>query len=226
MIKFQKRTILGIIILFILGASPLSITYSFGEDYQIENEKDIQNPEKTLKKGRLSVILTEKIVNGRLEVQHYTVPEEITEDDKQRMPSFEGETSGWAYVNYKAYHAGITLFDGKATKVGENTWQSSTNDMLKIENDEFEPKISEKNDNSDQVMNGSALEEILSYKVIFSGKFTETEYENVLIASFIKSGLNSETSQNIKLLQIGEMTNNSEKLIVSYQDFRNSILIS
>jgi hypothetical protein len=154
------------------------------------------------------------------------VPEEITEDDKQRMPSFEGETSGWVYVNYKAYHAGITLFDGKATKVGENTWQSSTNDMLKIENDEFEPKISEKNDNSDQVMNGSALEEIFSYKVIFSGKFTETEYENVLITSFIKSGLNSETSQNIKLLQIGEMTNNSEKLIVSYQDFRNSILIS
>jgi hypothetical protein len=226
MIKFQKRTILGIVILFILGASPLSITYSFGEDYRVENEKDIQNPEKTLKKGRLSVILTEKIVNGRLEVQHYTVPEEITEDDKQRMLSFEGETSGWAYVNYKAYHAGITLFDGKATKVGENMWQKSTNDMLKIENGEIEPKISEKNDNSDQVMNGSALEETLSYKVIFSGKFTETEYENVLITSFIKSGLNSETSQNIKLLQIGEITNNSEKLIVSYQDFRNSILIS
>jgi len=225
-IKFQKRTILGIVILFMLGASPLSVTYSFGEDYQVENGKDIQNPEKIIKKGRLSVILTEKIVNGRLEVQHYSVPEGLSEEDKQRMISFVGETSGWAYVNYKAYHAGIILFDGKATKVGENIWQISTNDMLKAGDSEFNLQFSEKYRDLDIEMNDSALDKVLSYKVIFSGKITEMDQEDVLITSFINSGLNSETSQNIKFSPIVDTTINSEKSIVDNQDFRNSILVS
>jgi len=209
-----------------LASSPLSITYSFGEDNQVENEKDTQKIEKILKKGRLSVILTEKIVNGRLEVQHYSVPEGLSEEDKQRMISFVGETSGWAYVNYKAYHAGIILFDGKATKVGENIWQISTNDMLKAGDSEFNLQFSEKYRDLDIEMNGSALDKVLSYKVIFSGKITEMDQEDVLITSFINSGLNSETSQNIKFSPIIDMTINSEKSIVVNQDFRNSILIS
>jgi len=227
MIKFQKQTIIGIIVLFMLGASPLSVTYSFGEDHQEENGKDVQNAKKILKKGRLSVILTEKIVNGSLEVQHYTVPEGLSGEDKQRMLSFEGEILSWAYVNYKAYHAGITLFDGKATKVGENMWQISTNDILKIRDSEFDLKFSEKYDNSDETMNDSAFDLDLSYKVIFSGKIiAEKDHEDVLITSFINSGLNSETSQNIKFSQIGKMTIDSEKSIAFNQDFRNLILVS
>ena len=35
-----------------------------------------------------------------------------------------GQTSGWAYVNYKAYNSGIVLFDGKASKVGDNLWRN------------------------------------------------------------------------------------------------------
>jgi len=223
MINFQKQTIIGIIILFMLGTSPLSITYSFGEDYQGEQRKDTQYAEKTLKKGRLSIILTEKIVNGRLEVQHYTVPEGLSEEDKQRMLSFEDEILGWAYVNYKAYHTGIVLFDGKATKVGEDMWQISTEDILKIRNSEFGTKFSEKYNNF-EVMNNSASEIDLNYKVIFSVKITETEHENVLINSFIH-GLNSETSKNIRFSQIIDITTNSEKLIVSNQGYRNTILI-
>jgi len=226
MIKFQKRTVIGIIVLFMLGASPLSVAYSFGEDYQGEERKDTQNAEKILKKSRLSVILTEKIVNGSLEVQHYTIPEGLSEEDKQRILSFESEILGWAYVNYKAYHAGIILFDGKATKVGENMWEISTNDILKIRDRELNLEFSEKYNNSDKVMNDSASDTDLSYKIIFSGKITETEHEDVLITSFINSGLNFETSQNIKFSQIGETTINSEKSIIVNQDFRNLILVS
>lgn len=222
MIKFQKRTVIGIIILFMLGASPLSVIYSFGEEYQKENGKDAQNIGKNLKKGRLSIILTEKIVNERLEVQHYIVPKGLSEDDKQRMLSFEDEILGWAYVNYKAYHAGITLFDGKATRVGENMWQISTDNMLKIGDNEFGLKFSE-GYNNHEVMNESPLEMDLSYKVIFSGKITETDHEDVLINSFINSGLNSETSQNIAFSQTVDAIINSEKLVVSNQDFTESI---
>ena len=50
MIKFQKQTVIGIITLVILGVLPLSVTYSFGEDYQVEKRKDAQNTEKILKK--------------------------------------------------------------------------------------------------------------------------------------------------------------------------------
>jgi len=45
------------------------------------------------------------------------------------MLSIEDEILGWAYVHYKTYHAGIILFDGKATKVGENMWQISIDHM-------------------------------------------------------------------------------------------------
>jgi len=219
MIKFQKRTIIGIVILFMLGVSPLSVTYSFGEDYHGEKEKDAQKGEKAFKKGRLSLILTEKIVNGRLEVQHYTVPEELSEEDKPRILSFKDETLGWAYVNYKAFHAGIVLFDGKATKVGENMWEISSNDMLKIGDGGIDLEFSEKYDDSDEEMDDSTLDGILSYKIIFSGKITEMDYEDELIISFINSGLNYETSQNAKFPQIGDIAINSEKLIVSHQDF-------
>lgn len=221
MIKFQNRTIIGIIILFMLGASPLSVIYSFGEDYQIENGKDTQNIGKNFKKGRLSIILTEKVVNERLEVQHHIVPK-ILSEDKQRMLLFENEILGWAYVNYKAYHAGITIFDGKATKVGENIWQISTDNIPKIEDNEFGSEFSEEHSNY-EVINDSGSEMDLSYKVIFSGKTTETDHEDVLIDSFINSGLNSEVSQNIRFSQIGDMATNSEKSIVSNRDFINSI---
>ncbi len=114
MIKSHNRTIGVITILLMLGASPLSVTYSFAD---IENNQ----------KERLGAILTEEVVNGKLEVRHYALPDDIPKEDMQRRLSFEGKTSSWAYVNYKAYHSGIILFDGKASKVGENHCGISTN---------------------------------------------------------------------------------------------------
>jgi len=46
-----------------------------------------------------------------------------------------------------------------------------------------------------------------------------------LIDSFINSGLNYETSENIRLSQIRDITINSEELVVSNQNFRNLVLI-
>jgi len=167
-----------------LGASPLSVTYSFAENEsnQVENRE-------------FRVILTEKVVNGKLEVRQYSLPEGFSEDDLKRMLSFDGQIS-LAYVNYKMYQSGIILFDGKVSKIGENLW-----------------KISIEDDSN----------KVLSYKIIFSGKIAETNEENIFAISFMNSIVkNSEMTQNIKLLQVGESVINSEKSISSNQEFRNS----
>lgn len=186
MVKSQIRNIGAIVILLMLAASPLSVTYSFAENEgQLEENRELRT------------ILTEKVVDGKLKVQHYAIPDEVTEADLQRMLSFDGQIS-WAFVNYKAYNTGIVLFDGKASKVGENLWEISIDDNIS--------------------------EEDLSYKVVFSGKITETDEENVFAVSIMNSVIkNPETTQNVRLLQIGESVVNSEKLIGSNQEFRNSI---
>ena len=185
MINSQTRIIGAIVILLMLGASPLSVSFSFAE-----NESDkIENEE-------LRAILTEKVVDGKLEVRQYVLPEEIFEADLKRMLSLDDQIS-WAYVNYKMYQSGIILFDGKVSKMGEDLWKIS------IESD-------------------SNME--LIYKIVFSGKITETREDTRFVISFINSTIkNSEITQNVKFLQIGESIINSEKLIDSNQTFRNSI---
>ena len=184
MVKSQIRIIGVLVILLMLGASPISVIYSFAEN---ENDQE-ENRE-------LRVILTEKVVDGKLEVRQYALPEEISEGDLKRMLSFDGQIS-WAYVNYKMYQSGIVLFDGKASKIGENLWGIS------IEN--------ESNEN-------------LSFKIVFSGKIGETGEENEFVISLMNSIIkNPETVQNIRLLQIGESVMNSERTNGSNQEFRNS----
>ena len=78
-----------------LGASPLSVTYSSAEIGDNQGEKMRENERKTenSKKERLGAILTEKIVNGKLEIRQYALPEDISEEDLQRMLSLEGQIS-------------------------------------------------------------------------------------------------------------------------------------
>jgi len=184
MIKPQIRIIGVIVVLLMLGASPISVIYSFAE-----------NVDKSEENEELRVILTEKIVDGKLEVRQYSLPEEISEVDLKRMLSFDGQIS-WAYVNYKMYQSGIVLFDGKASKIGENLWGIS---------------IGEESDGN------------LSFKIVFSGKIGETGEKNEVVILLMNSVIkNPETVQNIKMLQIGESEINSEKMSNSNQEFRNS----
>ena len=214
MVKPQNRTIGVITVLLMLAASPISVNYSFA-DIETQDQKLIQ-------KEGLGAILTEKIVDGKLQMQRYALPDDTSEDDMQRMLSFEG-TSGWTYVNYKAYNAGITLFDGKATKVGENLWEISTNGVIRLGENEFNPELSGKSNGSHVKMDEIASNEDLSYRVIFSGKVGETNDENIFVVSFINSE-NPEMGKNIKFLQIGEHVN-LEKPIDSNQKFKNTISV-
>jgi hypothetical protein len=184
MVKSQIRIIGVFVILLMLGASPISVIYSFAENENVQEEN-----------RELKVILTEKVVDGKLEVRQYVLPEEISEVDLKRMLSFDDQVS-WAYVNYKMYQSGIILFDGKASKIGENLWGISIK--------------SESNEN-------------LSFKIVFSGKMGEMGEENEFVISLMNSVIkNPEIVQNIRLLQIGESVMNSERTNGSNQEFRNS----
>ena len=70
-------------------------------------------------------------------------------------------------------------------------------------------------------MNEDILDKKVSIQVVFSGKITESDEENVFAVSLMNSMIkNPETAQNLKLLQIGESIINS---IDSNQEYRNSI---
>ena len=180
MVKSKIRNFKAVVILLMLAASPLSVSYAFAENDS--------NPEE------LRVILTEKMVDGKLKVNHYALPDELSEADLQRTLSIDGQMS-WAYVNYESYNAGIVLFDGKASKLGENLWEIS--------------------------MDEGILDEEISFQVVFSGKTIESDEENVFAVSLVNSMIkNPETAQILKLLQIGEPIINS---IDFNQEYRNSI---
>ena len=180
MVKYQIQNYKTVVILLMLAASPLSVTYTFGENDS--------NPEE------LRTILTEKMVDGKLKVSHYALPDGLSEADLQRTLSIDDQMS-WAYVNYELYNTGIVLFDGKASKLGEN--------LLEIS------------------MDKDILDDDVSFQVIFSGKTTESDEKNVFTVSLMNFIIkNPETAQNLKLLEIGESTINS---IDSNQKYRNLI---
>ncbi len=163
-----------------LAASPLSVTYAFSENDSNSEE--------------LRVILTEKVVDGKLKVNHYALPDGLSEADLQRTLSIDGQMS-WVYVNYNTYNAGIVIFDGKASKLGENLWEIS--------------------------MDEDVLDDEVSFQVVFSGKITESDEENVIAVSLMNSVIkNPEIAQNLKSLQIGEPIISS---IDSNHEYRNLI---
>lgn len=188
-----------------LATAPLSMSYSFADD-SLESEQKMTESTKSNQKEELRAILTEKIVDGKLQVKRFALPENLSENDMNRMISFKGETSGWAYVKQKAYQSGIILFDGKASKVGKNLWEISTRGTLQIQDKIFDLDLKGKSNGSRVVMHGTAQEGELIYKVIFSGKMVEAGSETFAVI-FTNSGLkNPESGHTIKIDQIGELT--------------------
>ena len=177
--KSQSRSFGVIAVLLMLGTSPLSVSYSFA-DFGENNSELLENK-------RLGVILTEKIVDGKLQIQQYSLPDGFSDDDMNRMASFE--SSNWAYVNYNALHSGIVLYDGKASKIGENKLEISTN-LLK--DSQFEHDLPENS------------EKELSYKVIFSGNIVNSDLESEKIIFFVNSILFPEIAGNTEFLEYDE----------------------
>jgi len=180
--KSKKRSFGVIVILLMLGTSPLSVNYSFAD---FEETKNFSSK---------LVVLAENVVDGKLQVQYISLPDEFSDDDIQRIPSFDDKPSSWAYVNYKVFHSGIVLYDGKASKIGEDQLKISTN-LLK--DSQFGLQVPEKSHVSE------ISEKELSYKVIFSGNIVNSDLESEKIIFFVNEILFSEMVQNMKFLEFG-----------------------
>lgn len=204
-----------------LATAPLSMSYSFA-DNSSESEQKVTKSTKSNQNEELRAILTEKIVDGKLEVKRFALPENLSENDMNRMISFKGETSGWAYVKQKAYQSGIILFDGKASKVGKNIFEISTKGTPQIEDKTFDLDLKGKSNGSRTSIHGTAQGELI-YKVIFSGKMVEAGSETFAII-LTNSGLkNPEPGHIIKLDQIGELK--VDPHVKANQGFTKSVLV-
>ncbi len=224
--KFYTKTFRVVAILVMLSTAQLGVTYSnaeSGENLELmETQKDTKITNKS-QKERLGVILTEKVVNGKLEVRQFALPEDTTEKDMNRILTLEG-TSGWSYVNYKAYDSGIVLFDGKISKDGEKFWRISINGSMNLTKGELDFQSRGNLNNSSPKMDKNFSSEDLNYKVIFSGKTVESDKENVIAITSMNTSQSPETSQNIKLLQFGNPASESVNSIDCNQKVRNSDL--
>ena len=117
MLKHHYRRLGAVLVLLFLGTSSLSVTYSHAD------EKDVLNPisEKSGQNSHSKMIITEKIRDGKLIVQYFALPTNLTERDMERRLVLD-DISNWAYVDYGKYNPGIVLFDGKVSKIGQNLW--------------------------------------------------------------------------------------------------------
>ena len=213
--KFYNKTFRVVAILVMLSTAQLGVSYSNAESGENLELMETQ-------KERLGVILTEKVVNGKLEVRQFALPEDTTERDMNRILSLEG-TSGWSYVNYKEYHSGIVLF-GKVSKDGEKFWRISINGSMNLTKGESDLQSRGNLNNSSPKMDKNFSSEDLNYRVIFSGKMIESDKENIFAIASMNTSQCPETSQNIQLLQFGNPTSDSVNSIDCNQKVRNSVL--
>jgi hypothetical protein len=226
--KNSRNTIRVVAILFMLATAPLAVTYSYAENEEqidlVLSDEELKST-KIFQKERLGTILTEKLVDGKLEVKQFALPEDTTKDDMSRILSLEG-VSGWSYVSYKAYHSGIVLFDGKASKVGEKFWKISVNGTLNLSKGELELELIGKSNSSQPEMIENLSKENMDYRVIFSGKMAESDEENIFAVAFMNPNLkNSESNLDLKLLQFGNSTSESINSIDCNQKVRNSLVV-
>ena len=162
--KTNFKQIFGIFILYILGASPLAITYSYAEMDMGDLKRD------SIQEENWKIIITEKVVNGKLQVKQYTFPKNTSTLDIQRILSLEGENN-WVYASHGIYQYGIVLFDGKSSNVdGFSTKILSSDEGLELWNSE------------------SFKDKEISYKVIFSGKMVETNVDINSVISIMNLG--------------------------------------
>jgi len=214
--------------LLMLSTAPLGVSYSYAEtEENLEFEEiqyDIQIPENSHLDG-IRTILTEKVVNGKLQVMEFVLPKDTTDEDLKRILSLEG-TSSWSYIKSQAYHSGIVLFDGNASRAGDKYWKISVNGTLNLFKGELDHNLGGKSNNSATEISENSFNENLDYKVIFSGKMIEYDEESEFAITFMNSALkNPETNMDVKLLQLGNPTSESVYFIDCKEKVRNSFLV-
>ncbi|RDJ32023.1 MAG: hypothetical protein DWQ19_13310 [Crenarchaeota archaeon] len=227
MVKSNQNFRTGLMIVFMLAASPLTISQVQAENTDDSGMDSIKEIPKSaiVQKEKVRTILTERVIDGNLQVRYFEVPEDYTDEQIRKALSFEGETLGWAFVNAKAYNAGIVLFNGKAIKVGENAWRMTSQGAVELGGRHLDLELSGKIRGQNVILHGTASNEELTYKVIFSGKVALAGEENTFAIAFVNAGLqDTDSGETIRLFQLGEIQVRSDNQI-HLDEFRKSFVV-
>ena len=217
MVKSHNQRLRAVIgIMFMLATSPLSVNYVHADDIVSKTELSedfAKELSKSDRKDRMRSILTEQIVDGKLRVRHFEVSQDATSEDIREIVSFEGKTTGWALVKGKAYSSGIVLYDGKIIRIDDQNWRVTTQGSLEVGGRNLELDLSGCVHDSNVILHGTATNDDLEFRVIFSGKIAETDSDGVYALAFTHVGLKStENGPSVKLYQIGNITLQNENL--------------
>lgn len=204
MVKSQNHNLRAVIgVIFMLAASPLAVTYVQAETVQDDDSFESKFEEKE----HARTILAERIVDGELQVRHFEVSGDVSNDEIRRALMFDGETHGWAYVNGKAYNSGIVLFNGKAIKVSEHNWKLSAQGTIEVGERSLDLDLSGRVRGQNVIMHGTAVNDELQFRIILTGNVVKSGEDNTFAIAFIHAGLkDSEDNEVIKLYQLGQVT--------------------
>jgi hypothetical protein len=229
MVKSKNHKIRAVIgVIFMLMASPLTVTYAqtdtFDSEVMDSSNKEISKSE--IREEKVKAILAERIVDGKLLVRQFDVPENASSDEIRKILMFDGKTNGWAYIHGKAYNSGIVLFDGRAIKIGEQSWKLSTKGEIKVGGRNLDLDLTGKVHGNRVILHGTASNEELKYRIVLSGNIAQVGEENVFALSFIHAGLkNPDSGPNITLYQLGQITIESPDGKPVIDSFKRTILV-
>ncbi len=223
MVKSKNHNIRAVIgVIFMLITSPLAVTYAQADTFDYEesiNSSDKEISKSEIRKEKVKAILAERIIDGKLKVRQFDVPEGAASDEIRKILMFDGKTYGWAYIQGKPYNSGIVLFDGKAIKIGERSWEQSTKGEIEVGGRNLD--LTGKAYGSRVILHETASNEDLKYRIVLSGNMAQVGDENVFALSFIHAGLKNLESVPISLYQLGQITtespNGEEQIIDSFE---------
>lgn len=224
----NHKTRAAIAVICMLAASPLAVTFAQAEVTDGESDSEVSKSLKMTRSDKVKAILAERIVDGKLQVRQFDVAEDATPDEIRRTLMFEGKTTGWAYVSGKAYNSGIVLFDGKAIKIGERSWDLSSKGEMEVAGRTLDLELKGKAHGQRVILHGTATNDDLEYRIVLSGKVAQSGEDDIFAIAFIHAGLkNPEVGPNIKLLHLGEISvhsNHGDKPTID--SFKESVSVA
>ena len=208
MVKSQnQKTHAALAVIFMLAASPLAVTFAQAEVTDSDTDNEVSKSVKMTRNDKVKAVLAEKIIDGKLQVRQFDVAADASPDEIRKALMFEGKTTGWAYVSGKAYNSGIILFDGKAIKIGERSWDLSTKGEMEVAGRTLDLDLKGKSHGQRVILHGTATNDDLEYRIVLSGKVAQSGEEDIFAIAFVHAGLkNPESGPNIKLLHLGQIT--------------------
>ena len=201
MLNLHRRSI-GVVVLLMLATSSLSATYSFAESSNTHENTLLENQEmENCKRGGLGIILTEKIVDGKLEIQQYAIPNLVTKEEIRKIMQVENKTLNWTLV-CNTYNSGIVLFDGKTSNLRDNFWRSSS-EIGKI------APVEQKELKGDTKATQKEIAQDYNYQIKFTANTDEIQENEFFMTLNLEFDPKFQSSENCTLVKVFESYNES-----------------